>query len=210
METVVAVLGADGRSGQECVTALLNAGYMVRAGVHSGSLEPRAGLTQQECNVMNKSDIQALLQGASIVVSLIGHGKGSPVNLQVTAIRNCIEALQDQPDSRLISLTGTGVRFPGDKPSLIDHILNISIKLIDRNRIIDGIEHAKVMQQGPVNWTLVRVLKLTNGKHHGTPHLTTGGPAELFTPRARVAAAIVEIIRTNTFHRQAPVVSRSK
>ncbi len=207
METIVAVLGADGRSGQECVKALLGAGDMVRAGVHSGSLESRAGLVQQNCNVMSKSDVQSLLQGASVVVSLIGHGKDSPVNLQVTAIRNCIEALADQPNARLISLTGTGVRFPGDKPSLLDHILNISIKLIDRNRIVDGIEHAKVMQQGPVNWTLLRVLKLTNGKHSGTPRLSPGGPAELFTPRARVAAAIVEIIGTNTFHRQAPVIS---
>lgn len=209
METVVAVLGADGRSGREAVKALLEAGFIVRAGVYSGQLATRRNLTQQSCNVMNKTDIQALLKGASVVVSLIGHDKGSPIDLQVTAIRNCIEALGDRPEARLISLTGTGVRFPGDKPSLLDHLLNISIKLIDRKRIIDGIEHAEVMQQSSVNWTLLRVLKLTGGKHSGRPRLTSGGPAELFTPRARVAAAIVEIINTNTFHRQAPVVSGS-
>lgn len=210
MKTTVAVLGADGRSGQECVEALLSAGYSVQAGVHSGQLPEHDHLAQQRCDVMNEADVQSLVQDADVVVSLIGHGKNSPKDLQTTAINNCIKALEDTPSVRLVSLTGTGVRMPDDKPSLIDRILNISIKLIDPNRIKDGIEHAKVLQASSLDWTILRVLKLTNKKHVGQPILTSGGPAELFTPRARVAASIVQIIENDTYHHPAPVVSGTK
>ncbi len=207
MKTTVAVLGADGRSGQECVKALLAAGYAVQAGVHSGQLPDHDHLTQQRCDVMNEAEVRSLVQGADVVVSLIGHGKNSPEDLQTTAMRNCIKALEDTPSVRLISLTGTGVRMPADKPTLIDRILNISIKLIDPNRIIDGIEHAKVLQSSSLDWTILRVLKLTDGKHVGQPILTSGGPAELFTPRSRVAASIVQILKDDSYHRAAPIIS---
>ena len=209
MNKTVAVLGADGRSGRECVSALLAAGYKVRAGVHSGKLPQHDRLTQQHCDVMSQAEVRSLLKNADVVVSLIGHGKNSPKNLQTTAIKNCITALKNNPSARLISLTGTGVRLSGDKPSLIDRILNISIKLIDPNRIQDGIEHAKVLQTSSADWTILRVLKLTGGKHEGRPQLTSGGPAELFTPRARVAATIVDIIKTDSYHCQMPVISGS-
>ncbi len=210
MNKTVAVLGADGRSGRDSVTALLAAGFLVRAGVHSGRLPQHDKLTQQHCDVMNQAEVRSLLKNVDVVVSLIGHGKNSQKNLQTTAIKNCISALKNNPSARLISLTGTGVRLPGDKPSFIDKILNSIVKIIDPNRISDGIEHANVLRYSSADWTIVRVLKLTNGFHLGEPVLTLGGPAEIFTPRARVAAAIVDIIKNDSYHRQAPVVSGSK
>lgn len=207
MKKKVAVLGADGKSGRQCVSALLSAGYTVRAGVRSGRLKEHKNLTQQKCDVMQTSQVAALLENCSVVVSLIGHGKNSPKNLQTKAMQNILKAIKNDKNIRIISLTGTGVRLPGDKPSLIDRILNFTIKLVDPNRINDGIEHAKELQASSADWTILRVLKLTNGSHTAKPVLTLGGPAETFTPRARVAAAIVDIIKSDRFHHQMPVVS---
>lgn len=209
MNKTVAVLGADGRSGRECVAALLAAGFTVKAGVHSGKLQDQAKLTQQTCDVMKVGDITSLVNGCSAVVSMIGHGKNSPATLQTTAMQNILDATDGNSDIRIISLTGTGVRQPGDKPNLIDYILNISIKLIDPNRINDGIQHVKALQASNASWTILRVLKLTGGNQSDTVKLTSGGPAEIFTPRARVAAAIVQIIQDDSFHRAMPVVSKS-
>lgn len=209
MNKTVAVLGADGRSGRECVAALLAAGFAVKAGVHSGKLPDHANMTQHTCDVMKSSDIASLVQGCSVVVSLIGHGKNSPATLQTTAMKNILDATNGNSDIRIISLTGTGVRQPGDKPNIIDYILNISINLIDPNRINDGIQHAKILQSSEADWTILRVLKLTGGKHAGAVKLTPGGPAETFTPRARVAAAIVQIIQEDSYHRAMPVISKS-
>jgi hypothetical protein len=210
MNKTVAVLGADGRSGRVCVNALLSAGYIVRAGVRSGTLKERQNLSQHKFDATKLSDVRALVKGSSVIVSLIGHGKNSPKDLQTTAIKNILKATKSGKNIRIISLTGTGVRQPGDTISLIDKILNFSIKLIDPDRISDGIEHANVLRNSSADWSIVRVLKLTNGSHLGEPVLTLGGPAEVFTPRARVAAAIVDIIKNDSFHRQSPVVSGAK
>ena len=210
MNKTVALFGADGRSGRVCVDALLSAGYIVRAGVRSGTLKERQNLSQHKFDATKLSDVRALVKGSSVIVSLIGHGKNSPKDLQTTAIKNILKATKSGKNIRIISLTGTGVRQPGDTISLIDKILNFSIKLIDPDRISDGIEHANVLRNSSADWSIVRVLKLTKGSHLGEPVLTLGGPAEIFTPRARVAAAIVDIIKNDSFHRQSPVVSGAK
>ena len=107
---------------------------------------------------------------------------------------------------RFISLTGTGVRMPGDKPGLIDKLGNWWMMQADPERVRDGIAHAEVMMQSSSDWTLLRVLKLTNGMHSGQPVLAANVPTELFTPRARVAAAIVRLLQGNEYVRQAPVI----
>ncbi len=210
MNKTVALFGADGRSGRVCVNALLSAGYIVRAGVRSGTLKERQNLSQHKFDATKLSDVRALVKGSSVIVSLIGHGKNSPKDLQTTAIKNILKATKSGKNIRIISLTGTGVRQPGDTISLIDKILNFSIKLIDPDRISDGIEHANVLRNSSADWSIVRVLKLTNGSHLGEPVLTLGGPAKIFTPRARVADAIVDIIKNDSYHRQLPVVSGTK
>lgn len=206
----IVVLGANGRSGRECVRALLAAGFHVRAGVHSGRLPDHPRLTQYAIDATRGSDIARLIGGINIVVSLLGHVWGGSRDLQLVAMRHVIAALKNTPSSRIITLTGTGVRMPGDTPSLLDYLLNATIRLIDPQRIKDGIKHVRFLQASSVDWTVIRVLKLTNRKNQGTPLLSEGGPAELFTPRARVAAAIVNIVTSDTYHQKAPVISGFK
>ncbi len=129
---LITVLGANGKSGRAFVDEALNNGYMVRAGVHSGDLPARDNLEVVKCNVMDLSDIQKIAEGSDVIVSLIGHGKNSPADLQQIAMRNIIEVLNSSPNIRLISLTGTGVRIDGDKPNLLDKFLNFGIKKVQR------------------------------------------------------------------------------
>jgi len=63
---------------------------------------------------------------------------------------------------RLISLTGTGVRFPGDKITLTDRLLNLAVTVIDPARVKDGRDHVAILQQSSLEWTVIRVLKLQN------------------------------------------------
>jgi len=207
MTKCIAVLGANGRSGREFVLAALAAGYTVRAGVHGGSIEPKKGLNVIDCDATNQADLPRLLNGADFVVSLIGHVPGSPKEVQTNAIKTIIQAMRTKNLTRIVSLTGTGVRFPGDRPSLIDRLANFSIKIIDPNRVKDGISHAKVLQSSQLNWTIVRVLKLTNGPASEL-RLTSGGPAKQLTSRAEVAQAILRILEDPEFYQKAPVISK--
>ncbi|MDP5228234.1 MULTISPECIES: NAD(P)H-binding protein [Arthrobacter] len=209
MTDTIAVLAAQGRSGRACVQALLQAGYRVRAGVRSkGTFAPHPLLDEIPCDVLDQGDVARLLDGASAVVSMIGHNRRSSPTVQSTAIRHCLGIIAErQPDTRLVSLTGTGVRLPGDRIPLLDRAANAAIALVDPKRIADGKEHVRLLQEGPAGFTILRVLKLVNGPHHGGVRLTPHGPAELFTPRARVAAAVVQVLREGSFARQLPVIS---
>jgi hypothetical protein len=109
-------------------------------------------------------------------------------------------------------LTGTGAREEGDTPSIIDTVLNLFVKLVDPERINDGVEHVKVLKNSGLDFTVVRVLKLGNGEWErdgevGVYKLTVGGPAELLTPRKKVAKVIVDLVNDQNFVGKCPVVS---
>lgn len=205
--TTIAVIAAGGRSGRVFVKAALDAGYAVRAGVHSKGVFPSHDkLTIVACDATNQQDVGELLEGADVVVSLIGHGRKSPARVQTEAFRVITAVMQQKKLRRLISLTGTGVRFPGDTPSIFDRLANKAIALIDPNRIQDGIDHVELLKSTSLDWTVLRVLKLSDGSHRGMVRLSRSGPAEFLTPRKRVAEAILQLLVDDGYIHQAPVI----
>ena len=205
----IAVISANGRTGRNFVTEALRAGHMVKAGVHNQiEILEHINLQIVKCDALRSSDVNNLIKDCDTVVSLIGHGRRSPKKLQSQAIANVINAMKNQNIARLISLTGTAVRVDGDKITLIDRILNFSISIIDHNRIKDGKKHAQLIMDSGLNWTIVRVLKLTNTSHIGKYKLTKNGPTKTFTSRKLVARAILELIEKNEFINHLPMISR--
>lgn len=203
----IAVVAANGRSGAAFVAAALEAGHYVRAGVHGGhEFSPNEYLEVMRCDATVLEDVSHLIKGCDAVVSLIGHTKTSPAYVQSTATTNILSAMDEQDVSKIVSLTGTGARIPGDTPNLIDLLLNMAVKLIDRKRITDGVTHLEILRKSPVDWTVVRVLKLTNGTVRPF-HFTLGGPVELWSSRKEVAEAILYILESGQYARQAPVLS---
>jgi nucleoside-diphosphate-sugar epimerase len=205
----IAVIGANGRSGRAFVTAALTAGHQVNAGVHTtSSMTQQPGLRVYRCDATNPEEVKELIQGQDAVVSLIGHVKGSSASVQTDSIKNIIQVMQAQKVTRLISLTGTGVRFPGDRISLSDRFLNFGISLIDPKRISDGKEHVRQITMSNLDWTILRVLKLqTHSRRKYT--LTENGPTKLFVSREDVADSILLLLSKNSFIKKAPIISRA-
>jgi hypothetical protein len=204
----IAVIAAQGRSGQAFVRAALAAGHTVRAGVGATSpFQPHTLLTTMPCDATNESEVYELTRDVDAVVSLLGHVKGSKADVQTDAMRVVIAAMKRHKITRIVSLTGTGVRRLGDTPSLIDRLANLFIATIDPNRIRDGIKHAEVLDSSGLDVTIIRVLKLGSGgvKPFG---LTLHGPAKLLTSRREVAAAIVDVLENNRYIGDYPVISR--
>lgn len=205
----IAVLGASGRSGQAFVAAALDAGYEVTAGIRSRNpFSEDTKLNVIRCDGNSLEDVRALLQEVDVVVSLIGHVRKSPATVQTEAIKNILTAMQEQNISRLISLTGTGVRYPDDKITLIDRILNAGISIVDPKRIKDGINHARLIEKSNTDWTILRVLKLQNTKPAAFT-LTAHGPTKIITSRKEVAQAIILLIRDDSHKKQAPIISKA-
>lgn len=206
----IAVLAANGRTGKVFVEQALQAKHSVNAGIYgNNSLPPHKNLKVTKCDATNEADVTNLLRGQDAVVSFIGHVKGSPPNVQAHAMRTLINALQTLRIKRVVSLTGTGVRFPGDKITLIDRVLNFAVGIIDPARVNDGRKHVEILQQSELDWTVIRVLKLQNVAPRPFK-LTQYGPTKWYVGREEVAQAVLQVLEQNSFLRQAPIISKPK
>jgi NAD(P)H-binding len=204
----IAVIAANGRSGQAFVEAALTAGHSIRAGVRGKSyLKPYPKLTVVECDATNEAQLKNLLSGQEAVASFIGHVKGSEPNVQTIAIQKVVDVMKEVGVNRLVSLTGTGVRFPGDKISLIDRFLNLSISIIDPARVKDGKNHVGVLKNSDMDWTVIRVLKLQNVPPKPFV-LREHGPTKWYVGRQEVAQAVLQVLEQHSFIKQAPIISK--
>lgn len=204
----IAILAADSRTGKYLIDKLLERGHQINAGIYSvKDLPDRENLTYVRCDASNFEQVRQLIKGQDAVVSLIGHTKNSPPDIQTTAIKNLINALKAENINRVISLTGTGVRFNGDKIPAYDRFLNLAVSIVDPNRVQDGISHAEVLKESNLDWTIVRVLKLQNTKSSKFS-LRAHGPTKLYVSREDVASAIVEVLENSSFVKEAPILGR--
>lgn len=204
----IAVIGADGRSGKVFTHMALQAGHTIKAGVHStSSFAPQLELIVQKCEATDIDQVTTLLQGCDVVVSLIGHSKHSSPTVHTEAIQAIIIAMQSLGQKRIISLTGTGVRMPGDKITLLDRFSELGIWIFDKKRIIDGRNHAQKLIHSNLDWTIVRVSKL-QGNHLGNFSLQDNGPAKTPVSRQEVSQAILTILKDNTYVNRAPMISK--
>jgi putative NADH-flavin reductase len=202
----IGVIAASGRSGSVFVKEALSAGHTVRAGVYGQHTLPNhQNLEVIQCDATKPDQLENLLKGCDAAASFIGHGKKTPAHVQTDAISLAIKTCNKLGIKRIVSLTGTGVRFPGDKITLIDRFLNFGITLVDPKRIKDGKDHVEVLKQSNLDWTIVRVLKLSNGKP-GSYTLKLHGPAKLLTPREEVAKACLEALSSEAYVKKAPVI----
>ena len=205
----IAVLGSNGRTGQIFVDNALKCGYSIRAGVHDGSFnfDYSPNLTVLKVDGTNSAEVDKLVKGSDVVVSLIGRIKNSPTNVQSLSIKNVLFSMEKYKINRLISLTGTGVRLPNDKIRFTDKIVTLFMKLSDPNRLNDGIKHVKILKSSSIDYTVIRVSKLNNRNSLGNVKLSEHGPPEIVTPRSRVSKAIIQVIEENSFIKKMPIIS---
>ncbi len=204
----IAVIAANGRSGQAFVESALGADHTIRAGVRGQNyLKPHPNLTVVECDATNEVQLKNLLSDQEAVASFIGHVKGSEPNVQTVAIQKVVGVMEALGVKRLVSLTGTGVRFPGDKISLIDRFLNLGIGIIDPARVKDGKNHTEVLKNSDLDWTVIRVLKLQNVPPKPFK-LREHGPTKWYVGRQEVAQAVIQVLEQHSFIRQAPIISK--
>jgi putative NADH-flavin reductase len=206
----IAVIAANGRTGQVFTQEALKQGHKVKAGYHrSNRLQPHPNLEIVQCDATNEADLERLINDSDVVVSLIGHSRHSRPNVQTEAIEVITKAMKKKGLKRLVSLTGTGVRFPGDDISLVDIALNMGLGLVDPKRLSDGINHMDTIRQTDLDWTVIRVLKLRSGDKINRFKLSEHGPAHAIVTRKTVAKAILKVIEGKEFIKKAPIVSKN-
>lgn len=202
----IAVIGACGRTGKLVCKQAAKRGHIV------------VGLSRNKCgnldihfvigDALNKKDVDKAIKGADAVISAVGHIKLNEKQTQTKIIKNVIESMDKHSVKRVVSLTGSGVRVQGDRVSLLDRALNIPLKMVDKSRVTDGINHYHALKRSDLDWTVLRVLKLTGQNKTEDYLLTSGGPAKLTITRKTVAKILVDLAEDNQWIKAAPVVTK--
>lgn len=209
----ICVFGALGRTGIHVLREATERGYKVTAFIHNPNVKSSIpeGVETVVGDVLDRDAVYQAIKGADAVISVIGHVKNSDPLVQTRGIENMVNAMKANHVKRIISLTGTGVRLPNDRPSVVDRVLNRAVYLIAPKRIEDGIKHAQVLQESALDWTVLRVLKLTNLSFGtGRYRLSEHGPAEPLTSRRKVARIILDLLDSKDFTNKMPIVVRER
>jgi len=205
----IAVIAAGGRSGQAFVEAALAAGHSVRAGtLHTNHLKAHPKLSIMTCDATVEADMENLFQGQDAVASFIGHVKGSTEDVQTVATQNAVNVMQRMGIRRFVSLTGTGVRSPGDKIPLMDRLLNLAVFTTNPTRVWDGKRHVDVLRKSAaIDWTVIRVLILQDSQPRPF-ELLEHGPPKWLVSREESAQAALQVLEQGSFIHQMPIIGK--
>jgi hypothetical protein len=125
--------------------------------------------------------------------------------VQTIAMKVLIEVMAEVGIKRLLTLTGTGVRFPEDRIRFIDKMLNLMVGKIDPSRIADGRACVELLKKSTLEWTIVRVLKLASFDFRAYS-LCSHGPSKVLISREHVARLLLLELQDPHFIQQAPII----
>ena len=206
----IALFGATGLTGSEFLKKALDKGYRVKVLVRN-----RERLTYKnenlhiiEGDILNSRDVEKAIEGTEVVVSLFGHVKGSPENLQTNGTKNIIEAMNKHGLQRIISLSGGGLPYEEDKPKLPDHLIRTIMKIFVPKILNDAIAHAEVLKNSGLEWTVIRGPRLTTEPEKGEYRVGwVGVNASTRIGRADLADFILKETEQGNYIRKMPFVS---
>lgn len=207
----IALFGASGKIGSEFLKVALAHGLEVRALARTpGKIRYEdSKLEVIKGDVLNFDDVYNTIKGADIVVSLFGQVKSSPKDLQTKGTTNIVKAMKIEGTERIISLSGGGLPFPEkDQPKFPDRLIKFIMKIAVPQVLEDAENHAEVLKESGLNWTIIRGPRLTEEPRKGEYRVGwVGVNASTKIGRADLADFILSEIEKDNFTHQMPFVS---
>lgn len=206
----IALFGATGRTGIQFLKLALENGFHVQCLVRSPkkiSKIEHPNLQYLAGKLESATDIEAVIRNCNVVVSVLGHSKGSPPYFQTNAIKKIVACMKRLGVQRLIVLTGAGVTLPGEKMSAGNQLLSFIIKTLAPKRFDDGIQQCNHILNSGLNYTIVRVPVLTNQPKIQNYSYGNRQPG-LFSHISRMSVAhfILQCIEIERYNNSAPIV----
>jgi putative NADH-flavin reductase len=154
--------------------------------------------------------VEETINKTEAVIDLIGPGKGSSSELQRTATRHILRAMQQNNVKRLIILATFpfGILDTNDKPTFMNRFMMFMAKNLMGSMVEDARGHVDLIKQSELDWTVVRAPGLTDqpspGKYRvGYLDDNTGKSIS----RGDLAAFILDVLMNDTYIRQMPLIS---
>jgi putative NADH-flavin reductase len=206
----LALFGITGRTGLPLAEMLLQAGYKLKALARNPDklTLKHPNLTVIRGDVLQYEDVRRTVEGTDAVISVIGPTKDSPPLMQTNGTRNIVKAMEQSGIRRIISMTGGGVAAPPDQPKTPDKLIKLLMKLVAKKALEDGTNHAEVLKNSRLDWTVVRGPRLTNGPlTHQYRVGWVGVNASTSASRKDIAHFIIKELEEGKYLRQMPFIS---
>lgn len=210
MEKQIALFGGSGKTGKAFLQQALKAGYKVKALLRTPDKLniSNPNLTIIPGDVLTPATVEQTVEDCDIVVSLFGHVKGSPANLQTDGTKHIVEAMNKHEVPKIISLSGGGLPYEKDKPKFADYMIRTIMKIVVPKILNDAKAHAKVLEESDREWMIVRAPRLTEEPYKGNYRVGwVGVNASTKIGREDLAEFILEQIQKDEFKKEMPFVS---
>lgn len=206
MKKSIFIFGASGKTGYELVNQALTNGYFVTAFVRNPSKLKiiHSNLKVIQGDITDYQKVAHAITDHDAVLSALG--AASPFKFDQSVVdgtQTIIKAMEVNGISRFIYMSFIGVAESRHTSGFV--IKHIASKLLSTE--IAGHEARESMiKQSGLNWTIVRPVTLTNGKHTGQYRSGEGIHSKGFPviiSRADVADLMLQQVTDDTFLRKA-------
>ena len=210
--STVAVLGATGRTGRIFVQEAVRRGHTVKALVRNINAKKDfpQGVNVIQGDATDASSLQQLIEGADVVVSLLGRAKGSSSDLKVKSTRLSLSIMQRQGVKRFIRLASApfGVRGEGDEPTVGQKFISGLVRFLARAMVNDELKASEDVRSSSVAWTLVRAPILADTPYPGNYQVgSVGKKSGRKVSRATLVQFILDEIENGKYIHKSPLVT---
>lgn len=204
----ITIFGATGRTGIHTVKKALEMGHEVKAFVRSPEKmtiqDPNLHLIQGD--VFSKEDVAEAVKGSDAVISTLGPTKNSPPDFMKKSAENITAAMKEHDSSRLLWMTGAGVKDPEDPPSILRNMIIGIMKLIAPSVLNDSRNAYEIISNSELDYTIARVPVLSDKGPKQPVHSGLTPPAPKPVERADIADFLINQLEDSTWKGKAPFI----
>ena len=173
------VFGASGPVGQLLVDQAVDRGHEVTAAVRSTTPESRfpESVTVVEVDVYNDEQIEQTLKNTAVVCNVLQHAKGTPPDYLAVSGRHILDAMESAGVDRYLTAVPATVQDDGEQRGVVESLAVTVIRLLRPVVSADAADHVEDVTSRELDWTVVRVLRLTEGpptRQYSTGNITLG------------------------------------
>ncbi|QVY66249.1 NAD(P)H-binding protein [Polaribacter sp. Q13] len=159
----ITILGATGILGKNLLKKAVNDGIKVKVLVRNKEKlkDFDHAIEVIEGNYFDTNKLQNALEGSDVILSTIG----PPINGKLTtddeenyinSLKYIIKQMQDNKQTRFISISGAGVKIPNENLPLTRKLLRVMIKSKSKSLICIKDRELELLVQSNLDWTNIR------------------------------------------------------
>lgn len=208
--TTIALFGASGRLGQRVLLRALLQGCTVRALVRDPErvLEESRRLVVVRGDVLDPVAVARTLEGADVVVSLIGPSPGASPSLLEDTATVLLAQMELAGVRRIFTMIWVAVLDEGDQPRLADQAARLLASTLFARSLADAEEHVALVRASGTVWTVVRVPRLSEAPGEGRYRVgVMGEHGSTRISRDDLADFLVDAVIGDRYRRQLPFVT---